>query len=140
VVGCIVPWNFPLMMTAWKIAPALAAGNSVVLKPAENSPLSALLLAELFIEAGGPAGVLNVVNGLGIDAGAPLALHGDVAKISFTGSTATGKKMLEYAALSNMKRVSLECGGKSPQVFLADLEDLDRAVTYANQRHLPEHR
>jgi gamma-glutamyl-gamma-aminobutyraldehyde dehydrogenase len=131
VVGCIVPWNFPLMMTAWKIAPALAAGNSVVLKPAENSPLSALLLAELFSEAGGPAGVLNVVNGFGADAGAPLALHNDVAKISFTGSTATGKKMLEYAGRSNMKRVSLECGGKSPQVFLADLEDLDRAVTYA---------
>ena len=131
VVGCIVPWNFPLMMTAWKIAPALAAGNSVVLKPAENSPLSALLLAELFVEAGGPAGVLNVVNGSGLEAGAPLALHNDVAKISFTGSTATGKKMLEYSARSNMKRVSLECGGKSPQVFLADLEDLDRAVTYA---------
>ena len=130
VVGCIVPWNFP-MMTAWKIAPALAAGNSVVLKPAENSPLSALLLAELFVEAGGPAGVLNVVNGSGLEAGAPLALHNDVAKISFTGSTATGKKMLEYSARSNMKRVSLECGGKSPQVFLADLEDLDRAVTYA---------
>src|SRR5262245_4282471 len=90
VVGCIVPWNFPLMMTAWKIAPALAAGNSVVLKPAENSPLSALLLAELFVEAGGPPGVLNVVNGNGLDAGAPLALHRDVAKISFTGSTATG--------------------------------------------------
>ncbi|HTG77826.1 MAG TPA: aldehyde dehydrogenase family protein [Steroidobacteraceae bacterium] len=131
VVGCIVPWNFPLMMTAWKIAPALAAGNSVVLKPAENSPLSALLLAELFVEAGGPAGVLNVVNGSGLEAGAPLALHNDVAKISFTGSTATGKKMLEYSARSNMKRVSLECGGKSPQVFLADLEDMDRAVTYA---------
>ena len=131
VVGCIVPWNFPLMMTAWKIAPALAAGNSVVLKPAENSPLSALLLAQLFFEAGGPAGVLNVVNGSGPEAGAPLALHNDIAKISFTGSTATGKKMLQYAAQSNMKRVSLECGGKSPQVFLADLEDLDRAVTYA---------
>ncbi len=131
VVGCIVPWNFPLMMTSWKIAPALAAGNSVVLKPAEQSPLSALLLAELFVEAGGPPGVLNVVNGFGADAGAPLALHGDVAKISFTGSTVTGKKMLVYAGQSNMKRVSLECGGKSPQVFLADLEDLDRAVTYA---------
>jgi len=131
VVGCIVPWNYPLMMTSWKVAPALAAGNSVVLKPAEQSPLSALLLAELFVEAGGPAGVFNVVNGYGAAAGAPLALHGDVAKIAFTGSTVTGKKMLEYAGQSNMKRVSLECGGKSPQVFLADLEDLDRAVTYA---------
>ena len=131
VVGCITPWNYPLMQIAWKIAPALAAGNSVVLKPAEQAPLSALLLAELFVEAGAPAGVLNVVNGYGGDAGAPLALHRDVAKISFTGSTVTGKKMLVYAGQSNMKRVSLECGGKSPQIFLADLEDLDRAVTYA---------
>jgi acyl-CoA reductase-like NAD-dependent aldehyde dehydrogenase len=131
VVGCIVPWNYPLMMTSWKVAPALAAGNCVVLKPAEQSPLSALLLAELFVEAGGPPGVFNVVNGYGLDAGAPLALHNDVAKIAFTGSTVTGKKMLTYAGESNMKRVSLECGGKSPQVFLADLEDLDRAVTYA---------
>jgi gamma-glutamyl-gamma-aminobutyraldehyde dehydrogenase len=131
VVGCITPWNYPLMQIAWKIAPALAAGNSVVLKPAEQAPLSALLLAELFVEAGGPPGVFNVVNGYGADAGAPLALHNDVAKISFTGSTVTGKKMLVYAGQSNMKRVSLECGGKSPQIFLADLEDLDRAVTYA---------
>ena len=131
VVGCIVPWNYPLLMAAWKVAPALAAGNSVVLKPAEQSPLSALLLAELFVEAGGPPGVLNVVNGLGEEAGAALALHGDVAKIAFTGSTEIGKRMLIYAGESNMKRVSLECGGKSPQIFLADLEDLDRAVSYA---------
>ena len=131
VVGCITPWNYPLMQIAWKIAPALAAGNCVVLKAAEQAPLSALLLAELFVEAGAPAGVLNVVSGLGADAGAPLALHNDVAKISFTGSTVTGKKMLVYAGQSNMKRVSLECGGKSPQIFLADLEDMDRAVTYA---------
>ena len=131
VVGCIVPWNYPLMMTAWKVAPALAAGNTVVLKPAEQSPLSALLLAELFVEAGGPPGVFNVVNGYGAVAGEPLALHNDVAKISFTGSTVTGKRMLEYSGRSNMKRVSLECGGKSPQIFLADLDDLDRAVQYA---------
>ncbi len=131
VVGCITPWNYPLMQIAWKIAPALAAGNCVVLKPAEQAPLSALLLAELFMEAGAPAGVLNVVNGYGADAGAPLALHNDVAKISFTGSSITGKKMLVYAGQSNMKRVSLECGGKSPQIFLHDLEDMDRAVTYA---------
>jgi gamma-glutamyl-gamma-aminobutyraldehyde dehydrogenase len=131
VVGCITPWNYPLMQIAWKIAPALAAGNSVVLKPAEQAPLSALLLAQLFMEAGGPPGVFNVVNGTGATAGEPLALHDDVAKISFTGSTATGKRMLVYAGQSNMKRVSLECGGKSPQIFLADLEDLDRAVTYA---------
>jgi len=131
VVGSIVPWNYPLLMAAWKIAPALAAGNSVVLKPAEQSPLSGLLLGELFVEAGGPPGVLNVVNGLGETAGAALALHRDVAKIGFTGSTEIGKQMLIYAGQSNMKRVSLECGGKSPQIFLADLPDLDVAVTYA---------
>lgn len=131
VVGCIVPWNYPLLMAAWKVAPALAAGNSVVLKPAEQSPLSALAMAEMFIEAGGPAGVFNVVNGLGEAAGAPLALHGDINKIAFTGSTDVGKRMLIYAGQSNLKRVSLECGGKSPQIFLADLGDLDRAVNYA---------
>jgi acyl-CoA reductase-like NAD-dependent aldehyde dehydrogenase len=131
VVGCIVPWNYPLLMAAWKVAPALAAGNSVVLKPAEQSPLSGLLMAELFIEAGGPAGVFNVVNGLGEAAGAALALHMDVAKIAFTGSTEIGKQMLVYAGQSNMKRVSLECGGKTPQIFLSDLPDMDAAVTYA---------
>jgi acyl-CoA reductase-like NAD-dependent aldehyde dehydrogenase len=131
VVGCIVPWNYPLLMAAWKVGPALAAGNSVVLKPAEQSPLSALLMAQLFIEAGGPPGVFNVVNGLGETAGAALALHNDVAKIAFTGSTEIGKQMLIYAGRSNMKRVSLECGGKTPQIFLADLPDLDSAVTYA---------
>src|SRR5476649_649268 len=131
VVGSIVPWNYPLLMASWKVAPALAAGNSVVLKPAEQSPLSGLLLAELFVEAGGPAGVFNVVNGLGETAGAALALHNDVAKIAFTGSTEIGKQMLIYAGQSNMKRVALECGGKTPQIFLADLPDLDVAVTYA---------
>jgi acyl-CoA reductase-like NAD-dependent aldehyde dehydrogenase len=131
VVGCVVPWNYPLLMAAWKVAPALAAGNSVVLKPAEQSPLSGLLLAQLFVEAGGPPGVFNVVNGLGEAAGAALALHMDVAKIAFTGSTEIGKQMLIYAGQSNMKRVSLECGGKTPQIFLADLPDLDSAVTYA---------
>jgi acyl-CoA reductase-like NAD-dependent aldehyde dehydrogenase len=120
-----------LLMAAWKVAPALAAGNSVVLKPAEQSPLSGLLMAELFMEAGGPPGVFNVVNGLGESAGAALALHQDVAKIGFTGSTEIGKQMLIYAGQSNMKRVSLECGGKSPQIFLADLPDLDVAVNYA---------
>src|SRR6202789_211816 len=131
VVGSIVPWNYPLLMAAWKVAPALAAGNSVVLKPAEQSPLSGLLMAELFVEAGGPPGVFNVVNGLGEHAGAALALHMDVAKIGFTGSTEIGKQMLIYAGQSNMKRVSLECGGKTPQIFLADLPDMDAAVTYA---------
>ncbi len=131
VVGCIVPWNYPLLMASWKVAPALAAGNSVVLKPAEQSPLSALVMAELFIEAGGPPGVFNVVNGLGETVGSALALHMDVNKVAFTGSTEVGKLMLVYAGQSNMKRVSLECGGKSPQIFLSDLGDIDRAVTYA---------
>jgi len=131
VVGAISPWNYPLLMATWKIAPALAAGNSVVLKPAEQSPMSCLRLAELFVEAGGPKGVFNVVNGIGEIAGKALALHEDVAKISFTGSTAVGKLMLQYAGQSNMKRVGLECGGKSPQIFMADLPDMDAAVAAA---------
>ncbi len=131
VVGAISPWNYPLLMAAWKIAPALAAGNCVVLKPAEQAPMSCLRLAELFVEAGGPPGVLNVVNGLGEVAGKALALHPDVAKISFTGSTEVGKLILQYAGQSNLKEVALECGGKSPQVFAGDLPDLDRAVTAA---------
>jgi acyl-CoA reductase-like NAD-dependent aldehyde dehydrogenase len=131
VVACIVPWNYPLMMAAWKIAPALAAGNTVVLKPAEQSPHSASLLARLFMEAGGPAGVLNVVQGLGHEAGKALALHMDVDKIGFTGSVEVGKLMLVYAGQSNMKRVTTECGGKTPQIILSDVPDLDKAVTYA---------
>lgn len=131
VVGCIVPWNYPLLMTTWKIAPALAAGNSVVLKPAEQSPLSALLLARLFVEAGGPAGVLNVVNGLGHEAGKALALHSDVEKIAFTGSAEVGKLMLIYAGQSNMKKVATECGGKSPHVVLADAANLQTAAWWA---------
>jgi len=131
VVGCISPWNYPLLMETWKIAPALAAGNTVVLKPAEQSPLSAIRLAGIFMQAGGPPGVFNVVNGYGETAGKALALHNDVAKISFTGSTAVGKLILQYAGQSNMKRVGLECGGKSPQIFMADLPDLDHAVDSA---------
>jgi gamma-glutamyl-gamma-aminobutyraldehyde dehydrogenase len=131
VVGAISPWNYPLLMATWKIAPALAAGNTVVLKPAEQSPMSALHLARLFMEAGGPAGVFNVVNGLGEIAGKALALHNDVAKVSFTGSTEVGKLILQYAGQSNMKRVGLECGGKSPQIFMADLPDLENAVSAA---------
>jgi acyl-CoA reductase-like NAD-dependent aldehyde dehydrogenase len=131
VVGAISPWNYPLLMATWKIAPALAAGNTVVLKPAEQAPMSCLRLAELFVEAGGPPGVLNVVNGLGEVAGKALALHQDVRKITFTGSTEVGKLILQYAGQSNMKQVALECGGKTPQVFLADVADLDRAVTAA---------
>jgi gamma-glutamyl-gamma-aminobutyraldehyde dehydrogenase len=131
VVGAISPWNYPLLMAVWKIAPALAAGNTVVLKPAEQAPMSCLRLAELFVQAGGPPGVFNVVNGLGEVAGRALALHDDVRKITFTGSTAVGKLILQYAGQSNMKQVALECGGKTPQVFLADVADFDRAVTAA---------
>jgi gamma-glutamyl-gamma-aminobutyraldehyde dehydrogenase len=131
VVAAITPWNYPLLMATWKIAPALAAGNTVVLKPAEQAPMSCLRLAALFVEAGGPPGVLNVVNGDGEVAGQALARHMDVAKVSFTGSTEVGKLMLQYAGLSNMKRVALECGGKSPQVFMGDLSDMGRAVTAA---------
>jgi gamma-glutamyl-gamma-aminobutyraldehyde dehydrogenase len=126
VVGAIVPWNYPLIITSWKLGPALLMGNSVVLKPAEQSPLSAIRIGELAGEAGLPPGVLNVVPGFGEEAGKPLALHPDVDMISFTGSTEVGKLMLRYAGESNMKRVSLECGGKSPHVVLADA-DLDAA-------------
>jgi acyl-CoA reductase-like NAD-dependent aldehyde dehydrogenase len=131
VIGAISPWNYPMLMAIWKVAPALAAGNCVVLKPSELAPLSCLRLAELFHEAGGPTGVFNVVNGLGHEAGQALALHPDVAKLTFTGSTAVGKLLLGYAGQSNMKRVALETGGKSPQIFFADLYDLDTAVDRA---------
>ena len=122
VVGAIVPWNYPLIISAWKIGPALVAGNSVVLKPAEQSPLGAIKLAALAKEAGLPDGVFNVVPGFGEKAGKPLALHPDVDMISFTGSTEVGKLMLRYAGESNMKRVALECGGKSPHVVMADAD------------------
>lgn len=129
VVGAIVPWNYPLIITAWKLGPALVAGNSVVLKPAEQSPLSALLLARLAADAGLPDGVLNVVTGFGETAGAPLARHMDVDMITFTGSTEVGRLMLTAAGASNMKRVALECGGKSPHVVLADCGDLDAVAS-----------
>jgi acyl-CoA reductase-like NAD-dependent aldehyde dehydrogenase len=128
VVGAVVPWNYPMIITAWKLAPALAAGNSVVLKPAEQSPLSALRLAELAVEAGLPEGVLNVVPGLGPTAGAALGRHPDVDKIAFTGSTEVGRLFLRYAADSNLKSVSLELGGKSPQLVLGDALDMQRAA------------
>jgi acyl-CoA reductase-like NAD-dependent aldehyde dehydrogenase len=131
VVGAIVPWNFPLIMAAWKIGPILAAGNSLVLKPSEKSPLSAIRVAELASEAGLPDGVFNVVPGLGMPAGKALALHMDVDGIAFTGSTATGRSIMQYAGQSNLKRVSLECGGKSPNIVLADYQDLDRAARAA---------
>ncbi|HBK45511.1 MAG TPA: aldehyde dehydrogenase PuuC [Xanthomonadaceae bacterium] len=131
VVGAIVPWNFPLLMAAWKIAPALATGNSVVLKPSEKSPLSALRLAELASEAGIPDGVFNVVPGTGKGAGEPLALHMDVDGLVFTGSTAVGRRLLQCAGLSNMKRAYMECGGKSPNIVFADAPDLERAAEAA---------
>ncbi|MFM0027307.1 aldehyde dehydrogenase family protein [Paraburkholderia madseniana] len=124
VVGAITPWNYPLALGAWKIASALAAGCTMVLKPTELTPLSTLRLAELCLEAGLPEGVLNIVNGYGHEAGAALAQHPDVNKITFTGSTAVGKQIVEYS-LGNMKRVSLELGGKSPSIVFADA-DLDQ--------------
>jgi acyl-CoA reductase-like NAD-dependent aldehyde dehydrogenase len=131
VVGLIVPWNYPMLMAAWKIAPALATGNSVILKPSEKSPLTALLLAELAMQAGLPAGVFNVVPGTGPEAGAPLALHHDVDCIAFTGSTRVGKHIHTMAAQSNLKRAWTELGGKSPNIVFADCPDLDKAVETA---------
>src|SRR5712691_2760069 len=130
VIGQIIPWNFPLMMAAWKIAPALACGNSVVLKPSEETPLSALRLAELLQDAEVPDGVVNVVPGFGETAGARLAAHPHVDKIAFTGSTEVGKLIAKASAESNLKRVSLELGGKSPNIVFADA-DLERAVSGA---------
>ncbi|MDR3369947.1 aldehyde dehydrogenase [Rhodoferax sp.] len=131
VVGVIVPWNYPMIMAAWKIAPALAAGNSVVLKPSEKSPLTALRLAELALEAGIPPGVFNVVPGYGPEAGSPLALHMDVDCIGFTGSTRVGKQIHVMAGQSNLKRAWTELGGKSPNIVFADCPDLDKAVEAA---------
>jgi gamma-glutamyl-gamma-aminobutyraldehyde dehydrogenase len=131
VVAAVVPWNFPLDMAAWKLAPALAAGNSVVLKPAEQSPFSALRLAELALEAGLPEGVLNVVPGLGEQAGKALGLHPDVDCLVFTGSTQVGKYFMQYSAQSNLKQVWLECGGKSPNLIFEDCQDLDLAAEKA---------
>jgi 4-(gamma-glutamylamino)butanal dehydrogenase len=131
VVGAIVPWNFPLTMAGWKLGPALAMGNSVVLKPAEQSPLSALRLGELALEAGLPDGVLNVVPGLGPDAGQALGRHGDVDVLAFTGSGEVGRLLLHYAADSNLKRVYLELGGKTPNIVFADAPDLGKAAAMA---------
>ncbi len=122
VVAAIVPWNYPLIISCWKVGPALLTGNSVVLKPAEQSPLTAIRLAQLACEAGVPPGVFNVVPGYGEEAGKALALHPEVDLITFTGSTEVGRLMLRYAAESNLKRVALECGGKTPQVVFADAD------------------
>lgn len=131
VIGIIVPWNFPLLMTMWKLAPAIAMGNSVVIKPAEQSPLTALFIGELALEAGFPPGVINVVPGFGTTAGKALALHNDVDMLAFTGSGNVGKLLMQYSGQSNLKRVSLELGGKSPQIVFADCPDLNAAAEHA---------
>lgn len=131
VVAAIVPWNFPLMMACWKLGPALSTGNSVVLKPSEKSPLTAIRIAQLAIEAGIPAGVLNVLPGYGHTVGKALALHMDVDTVVFTGSTRIAKQLMVYAGESNMKRVWLEAGGKSPNIVFADAPDLQAAAASA---------
>jgi gamma-glutamyl-gamma-aminobutyraldehyde dehydrogenase/4-guanidinobutyraldehyde dehydrogenase/NAD-dependent aldehyde dehydrogenase len=128
VVGAIVPWNYPMLMACWKIAPALATGNSIVLKPSEKSPLTALRIGDLALEAGIPAGVLNIVPGFGAEAGTPLAMHMDVDCIAFTGSTGVGKKIQIMAGQSNLKRAWCELGGKSPNIVFADCKDMDKAA------------
>ena len=127
VVGQIIPWNFPLLMQAWKLAPALATGNTVVMKPAEQTPLTALRVAELIVEAGFPDGVVNMLPGYGPTAGAAIARHMDVDKVAFTGSTEVGHLIMEAAAQTNLKRVTLELGGKSPNIVFADA-DMDQAI------------
>ncbi|WP_321851921.1 aldehyde dehydrogenase [Pseudomonas paraveronii] len=131
VVAAIVPWNFPMIMASWKFAPALAAGNSFILKPSEKSPLTAIRLAQLALEAGIPAGVFNVLPGYGHTVGKALALHMDVDVLAFTGSTGVAKQLLVYSGQSNMKRVWLEAGGKSPNVVFADAPDLRAAAVAA---------
>ena len=131
VVGIVLPWNFPLLMLAWKIAPALASGNSVVVKPAEETSMTALKVAELAVEAGVPRGVFNVVTGPGEITGSALGLHDDIDMVSFTGSTEIGRKFLEYSAHSNLKKVVLECGGKNPCIIMDDAENLDIAAQHA---------
>ena len=131
VVGCVVPWNFPLLMASWKLGPALATGNSVILKPAEQSPLTAIRVAELAAEAGIPEGVFNVLPGFGETAGQALGRHMDVDMIAFTGSTEVGKFFMRYSGESNMKHVALETGGKSPNIVFADTHDLNHAAQTA---------
>ncbi|WP_434155490.1 aldehyde dehydrogenase [Pseudomonas sp. JZ134] len=130
VVGLVLPWNFPLLMLAWKIGPSLAAGCSIVVKPAKETTLSTLRVAELAVQAGIPAGVFNVVPGGGKEAGEPLGRHPDVAMISFTGSTDTGRLFLKYSSESNLKRIVLECGGKNPAVVMNDVEDIDEVAQH----------
>ncbi len=131
VVGAVVPWNFPLLMASWKLGPALATGNSIVLKPAEQSPLTALRIAELAIEAGLPEGVFNVVPGFGETAGQAIGMHMDVDAVAFTGSAEVGRLFMQYSGKSNMKRVSLECGGKTPHIVMEDCHSIDEAAKAA---------
>jgi 4-(gamma-glutamylamino)butanal dehydrogenase len=131
VVGAVLPWNFPALMLAWKIGPALSVGNSVIVKPAEQTSLSTLRIAELAVEAGLPAGVFSVVTGFGESAGQALGVHDDIDLVAFTGSTETGKRFLRYSADTNLKRVVLECGGKNPQVVLPDVANLDAVAEQA---------
>jgi len=131
VVGQIIPWNYPILMQAWKLAPALATGNTIVMKPAEQTPLSALRIGELIVEAGFPEGVVNILPGFGPTAGAAIASHMDVDKVAFTGSTEIGRLVMEAAAKSNLKGVTLELGGKNPNIVFADA-DLDEAVEGAH--------
>src|SRR5205085_888053 len=131
VVGQIIPWNFPLLMQAWKLAPALAAGNTVVLKPAEQTPLTALRIGELIVEAGFPPGVVNILPGCGPTAGAAIANHMDIDKDAFTGSTEVGHLIMQAAAESNLKRVTLELGGKRPNIVFADA-NMDQAIEGAH--------
>ncbi|MGD0894291.1 MAG: aldehyde dehydrogenase family protein [Terracidiphilus sp.] len=131
VVGQIIPWNYPMLMQAWKLAPALATGNTVVMKPAEQTPLSALRIGELIVEAGFPEGVVNLVPGFGPTAGAAIARHMDVDKVAFTGSTEVGRLIMEASAKSNLKKITLELGGKSPNIIFEDT-DLDEAVEGAH--------
>src|ERR1700677_1813436 len=122
VVGQIIPWNYPMLMQAWKLAPALATGNTIVMKPAEQTPLSALRIGELILEAGFPDGVVNLLPGFGPTAGAAIARHRDVDKVPFAGSTEVGRLIMEAAAKSNLKRITLELGGKSPNIIFADTD------------------
>lgn len=131
VCGQIIPWNFPLLMWAWKIGPAVATGNVVIIKSAEQTPLSALYMAKLIKEAGFPPGVINVLSGYGKTCGAAMAAHMDIDKIAFTGSTIVGRSIMIAAAKSNIKKVTLELGGKSPNIVFKDA-DIDKAISWVN--------
>ena len=133
VVGCVLPWNFPILMLAWKLGPALAAGNSVIVKPAEQTSMTTLRIAELAREAGIPGGAFQVLPGLGEVVGKEIGLHPDIDMVAFTGSTEVGRLFLEYSARSNLKRITLECGGKNPCIVLEDAENLDIVAAHAIQ-------